>query len=66
MNFLDNLLRRPLSKAPDHKKDQRVFGRDITNVVENKPKVNQSFQHKSSMNNEKIETRLRSKSITPN
>jgi hypothetical protein len=50
MNYLDNVSRRPLSKAPEHKKDQRVFGRDITNVAQNKAKVNQSFQSKPSMN----------------
>ena len=65
MNFLDSYTRRPLSKAPEHKKEQRIFGKDITNIVQDKPKVNQSFQQKPTNNQEKVETRTRSKSIVP-
>ena len=46
MNYLDSsslLTRRPLSRAPDLKKE-RIFGANITNALPDRSKLNQSSQ----------------------
>lgn len=64
MNYLDSATlgnRRPTSRLPEPKKD-RIFGKDLTNVITDRNKLNQSIQQNHEKF-EKPEVRAKSKSF---
>lgn len=66
MNYLDsgNLMnRRPSSKLPDSKKE-RFFGRDISNVITDRIKPNQTLTNMDKTEKQDVRTKSKSFAVT--